>query len=99
MTQRALWFIEYEISSFTKTLIVTQAIALGSVAIAFIAQGTNKMINDTLICQAIYYTWKTEDFARCSTLLQGMWLLCMETADFAIVEDIQFLQDICKILK
>ena len=50
------------------------------------------------IAAAIFYTWRVEDFARCSTLLQGMWLLTMETEDFEMVEDIQFLQDIARIL-
>lgn len=57
------------------------------------------MINQEIICAAISYTWATNDFARCSTLLQGMWLLTIETDSFEIVEDIQFLQDICAILK
>ena len=36
MIQDTLWFIEYRISVYTKTLILTQAIALGSCLIAFL---------------------------------------------------------------
>ena len=50
------------------------------------------------IADAISYTWGTKDFARCSSLLQGMWLLTIETDNYTIVEEIQFLQDIARIL-
>ena len=50
------------------------------------------------IANAIFYTWRTKDFATSSTLLQGMWLLCIETDNFDIMEDIDFLQDIARIL-
>ena len=36
MLQDFLWFIEYDISTFTKTLILTQAISLGACVIAYI---------------------------------------------------------------
>ena len=57
------------------------------------------MITDTTICNAISYTWGTNDMERVSTLLQGMWLLTIETDDYAIVEDIDFLQEIARLIK
>lgn len=35
MVQDFLWFVEYDLSKFAKTLIVTQTIAIASVAIAY----------------------------------------------------------------
>jgi hypothetical protein len=38
MLQRAVWYIKYEISSYAKTLILTQSIGWGSVALVILAK-------------------------------------------------------------